>query len=350
MSMDFDIVIVTRNRQKALPISIPLMLAQSRLPQKFIVIDSSDNHNDVRRIVENIFSCSMANVRLEIHRTSPGISYQRNVGLKYAESPVVFFPDDDALWFPNVAENMMKVYERDSEGLIGAVCAAESIVPPPGVFDNAAPLYRMEFRDRLQRVTGRFVDPIENKFFQDPLFIEGYSRSNEKLAPLWLDDEGAESCGQMTGFRMSFRTELIRNIRFDEILGRYALFEDRDASLGILHNYLIICAKTAKVFHYRSPEKRTNGLDWGVMHILNRVYVVCKHSSPGSLARRRLIGYSCYKMLRYLLQAQTPYGRQRVLGAWRAIRQIPKLLGASREELPGNYLKARNVCLGVERE
>jgi hypothetical protein len=71
--MDFDIVIVTRNRQRVLPISIPLMLSQSRLPQKFIIIDSSDNHHEVRQVVENIFSTSMADVKLEIRRTSPGL-------------------------------------------------------------------------------------------------------------------------------------------------------------------------------------------------------------------------------------------------------------------------------------
>ena len=49
--LGFDVVIATRNRAEALALSIPLILAQSRQPERLIVIDSSDDHAPVKAAV-----------------------------------------------------------------------------------------------------------------------------------------------------------------------------------------------------------------------------------------------------------------------------------------------------------
>lgn len=343
--MEFDIIIATRNRQMVLPISIPLMLSQNRLPRQFIIVDSSDNHNEVKYIVEKTVCNAHADIDLLIIQSEPSSSHQRNIGLKYAKSPVVIFPDDDSLWSPGVAESIMKIYEKDEENLIGGVCATESSIPPPGVFGNMKPVYHMEFRDRLQGITGSKLRSIEDRLFPDPLFLEGTAKPKQKKIPSFLHEEKASISGPMTGFRMSFRRQLIDTLRFDEILGRYSLFEDRDASLGVMQNHIIARAGKALVFHYRAPEERVNGIEWGMMHILNRAYVVCKHSKPGSRARRLLKRYLFYKLARYILQAQTNYGRQRVLGAWRAISQISYIINSPKDDLPKRYIEVRNNCI-----
>ena len=343
--MEFDIVVATRNRQLALPLSVPLMLSQNRLPRRFIVVDASDNHMEVRTILERIISDSNVNVDLQIINSAAGSSLQRNIGLKYVQSPVVLFPDDDALWFDNVAESLLRIYENDKDNTIGAVCATESTVPPKGLIDNKQPKYHMEFRDRIQHLIGNFERVFEDRLFPDPFFIDNYPAIKEKDLQNWLSNEDGVLSGPMTGFRMSFRTDIIKRLKFDEALGRYALFEDRDASLNVLHDYLIVRAKKAKVFHYRVPEKRVDGIEWGMMHVLNRAYVICKHHGPGSLARRQLKKYSYYKLVRYLMQAQTHYGFQRVVGAWRALSKVSVLLDTPKEELSQKYEELRSACL-----
>ena len=234
-------------------------------------------------------------------------------------APVVMFPDDDALWFPHMAASVMGVYERDTEGLIGGVGGTESPVPPPGVLGGPNPRVRMEARDRLQLVIGRFLDRMESSLFPDPFFLETRCRYRDKQLPPWLEGEKAVRATVFPGFRMSFRTDVITRTGFDETLGRYALFEDYDACLGVLDGHVLVDSTGAWVFHHRSPEKRVNGLEWGVLQVLNRAYVICKHTPPGSLSRRRLRGFSYYKLARYLLQAQSIYGRERVRGVMRAV-------------------------------
>jgi hypothetical protein len=145
---------------------------------------------------------------------------------------------------------------------------------------------------------------------------------------------------------MSFRTELIKRRRFEEILGRCALFEDCDACQGILSDHCLVDAQRAMVCHFRSPEKRVDGVEWGAIHILNRAYLVFKHSPPGSLARRRLLRFSCYKLARYLFRAHTDYERARVRGSWRALSLISQLGDSNPDDLSQRYLAVRRQCLG----
>ncbi len=341
--MDFDIVIATRNRRLALQHSIPLMLSQSRLPRKLIVVDASDDFAGDEEVIREIFGRYQSSCALEIHATDPGLAIQRNFSLSRVVSPIVFFPDDDAIWFSGFAEGIMSVYERDTCNSIAGVCGAEKGEPPAAFFAEEKPRYTVAKRDR-----SRFVAPIfkafERRFLRDPLFETGSEKIGTRIAPDWLSEENAELCEQMTGFRMTFRTEAIRSIGFDEALGKYALFEDYDASFGVLNLGLLALARSANVYHYRSPEMRTAGFEWGAIHILNRAYVVCKSSGPQSSARRHLIRYSRYKVFRYLLQTNSKYGRRRLAGAIRALAYIPALLQAPRDQLRAEYLKARHLC------
>ncbi len=331
--MRFAIVIATRNRLAALQLSLPLMLAQGRLPAQLIIVDASDNHEEVRASVETMVAGTGAEFGLRVVRSAAGSAYQRNVGLEYVETPVVFFPDDDALWFPHLAEEIMRIYERDNEEMVGGVGPLESSVPPPGVPDSVRVKSSMELRDRLQLAIGPVLDSLEYRFLPDPLFMEGRAKYEDKRIPAWMADAGSKPANVFAGFRMSFRTDAIRRTGFDDALGRYALFEDYDACLGVLKDRVLVDALKARAFHFRGRGKRVDGIEWGVIQILNRAYVVCKHSPPGSPARRRLLAYSYYKLARYLMQAHTAYGRQRVRGVARALPLVGECLAARQDEL-----------------
>ena len=183
-------------------------------------------------------------------------------------------------------------------------------------------------------------------FMRNPIYQEGNEKTAGKPIPGWLAEESAELAGPMSGFAMSFRAPSIVAQGFDESLGRYALFEDYDASLGIMKRQLIVKANKARVFHNKWPQKRTSGLEWGAITVLNRAFIVCKHSRLGSPARRNLLPYSTYQCLRYLAQANTSYGRQRLKGALRALRHVRPLLASPRESLVATYVGARESCLG----
>jgi glycosyltransferase involved in cell wall biosynthesis len=342
--MEYDVVLATRNRQTVLKVSLPLMLAQTRLPRRFIVVDASDNHREVRDLFEGAFRLADRGVELQILESQPGSSLQRNAGLRCVESPVVVFPDDDALWFPDTAEQVMQIYEKDLDGTVGCVALTASLTYPADTFGADVPPYNMESRDRLAAVFRKPLGWVEEALIPDPMSPGSMWMKvwGKKINPSWLMPDYAELCGPVFGYRMSFRTSVIRGIGgFDEDLGRYAMFEDADATLAVLDRCLNVRATGAFVYHYRVPGARVNGWEFGMMAVLNRTYVVCKHSHPASTVRRMLRRYLYYKIFRYLAQAYSQYGRQRLKGALYGISRLNDLIDAPSDELRSRYLCIR---------
>ena len=338
-ALAYTIVIATRNRPAALRLSIPRMLGQTRPPAQLIVVDSSDDHQaTLSAVVESVDRFS---VDLQVIKCERGLTLQRNASLPLIKNPVVFFPDDDSIWFPGVATAQLEVYERDEAGRIAAVCAAETAGPPPDWEHGVASSYQMNWRHRFQQKIAGIRHRIESRLFPDPASIvgKGFWPKASELPP-WFAKEDLVLVDWMTGFRMSFRTEVIRQVRFDQKLTHYSLFEDIDASFGAWKLGWVVGARKAKVYHYRSPEKRDQGRRLGAQQLLNKAYIVYKYSSPGDFARARLESFARYKVFHYWLGAVGAFGRERYKGARAALEAIRKLTRASENERPDRFLDA----------
>lgn len=344
---EYSIVIATRNRPEALVLSLPLMLLQSRLPQDILVIDSSDDPSANIALVSRL--CSTTKVPLR-HMTSPsGSSIQRNIGLTHVGSEVVFFPDDDSLVHPGALEAMMRIYDLDLDRIVGGVCSAEATVPPEGVLTEVTKAYRMSRSDRLKARIARTRFAFEEKFFRDPFFYCAERRyARLPLAPPWLERENAILVPWMTGFRMSFRTDLIRQSGFNEQLGSYALFEDVDACFGILRSHLLVGARQAQIYHHKAPARRANGRAMGAMQLLNRAYVLARARETDAHMIHLMRRFARYKIAQYALGARTDFGRDRLAGAKAASRLLPSLFGAHSEELTPLYLRLRAATFESE--
>jgi glycosyltransferase involved in cell wall biosynthesis len=322
--LEHSIVIATRNRPAALRLSIPRMLSQSRPPAQLIVVDSSDDHlATVAAVKESVGDHS---VELTILHSERGLTRQRNLGLKLVTTPVVFFPDDDSIWFPGVAEAQMEVYEKDVGERISAVCAAESPAPPLDWEVGIPATYQMRGSHRLQQRFAAIRSKIENTLLPDPAKLVGKSfwPANREL-PQWFSDQDVVLVEWMTGFRMSFRTSVIRVEGFDETFSRYSLFEDIDASFSAWKHGWVVGARKARVFHYRSPEKRDQGRRLGVEQLLNKAYVVVKHTTSAHAARRGLGKFARYKVFQYFIGARDEFGRERYEGAAAALASLSKI-------------------------
>ena len=237
----------------------------------------------------------------------------------------------------------MRIYERDADGRIGSVSGSVSMSPPTSVLKRKLP-YRLRWEDSFTASHRCMANPFAG-FFHDPILDECSSRLNGWDPPDWLNEEEAALSVDFSGFKASFRTDVVRNLEYDEILGRYSLFEDRELLLRMMVTHMPVCAARARVFHYRSAERRTGGIEWGVITVLNRTYIVCKYSKPRSRNRRELKKYCYYKSARFLARSGTVEGRNRVIGTWRALKHITRFLGAPPEMLSQIYTDARERCL-----
>lgn len=208
MTLSYDVIIATRNRPEALLLSLPLLLDQTRKPASIVVVDSSDDPEQNRKTVEDIAAKAPFPVKY-IH-SGPGLTYQRNIGLGHVSSDVILFPDDDSLLFPDSAEELMKVYERDTEKTIISLGGRQVFSPPPAselkldVFEGEriSPA-RVAIRWLRQRVT-------EATVFMHPFLVIGHRLNNLRKTPDWVESEDLVRVPYVTGFRMSFRRSFLK--------------------------------------------------------------------------------------------------------------------------------------------
>jgi glycosyltransferase involved in cell wall biosynthesis len=341
----YSIVIATRNRPAALRLSIPRMLNQSRPPAQLLVVDSSDDHGATVAAVRKAVGSHP--VDLSILAYERGLTRQRNASLPLIKHSVVFFPDDDSIWFPGVAAAQLEVYERDLDGRIAAVCGAEEMSPPLDWKLPTAGGYQMRLSHRLQQRIARLRARIENHLFPDPARILGRSFYPPRAdLPAWFVELDVVPVEWMTGFRMSFRTEVIRKVKFDETFSRYSLFEDIDASFGAWRYGWVVGARKARIFHYRSPEQRDHGRRLGFEQVINKAYLVAKHAPPGHPAHLAVGKFARFKAMQYRLARTGEFGRQRYAGAQAAINELAQLAEALPAELARAYQGAMDRALG----
>lgn len=337
----YTTVVVTRNRPDALRLSLPLFAAQTRPPERILIIDSSDDPSRNRETVEEAGRGSAVPIA---HHTSPsGMTVQRNIGLGMVESDVVFFPDDDSLPYPDALSVMMRIYDLDTERRIGGVAGKETAVPPIRELAAEGKGHRRTAKDILRARIAPLRTRIEDRLVPDPMKLAARRlQSHLPAAAPWLAREEARWVEWMTGFRMSFRTDLVREVGFNERLGRYALYEDIDAGLGVLsRGHSLVCAERALIYHHKAPDQRTRGHEMGVINILNRAYVVLRSGVADADLRAAVMRYSRFRIGQFSAGARGTYGQDRLAGARAAYDALPEFLSCGPDEIEEAYVRIR---------
>ena len=338
--MDYDVVVATMNRLDALKISVPLILGQSIRPKRFILVDASDNHSQVCDFIEKLSDKHNGEVKFIVNKSEANLPLQRNIGLKSVTSPFVFLPDDDSFWWPGVAESILRVYERDAEKIIGGVRAVLEAQLPPGLSEEDF-AFRIKAYDKINQNNTRIRVRFENKYLPNPFYVLGNSLIKTHLIPSWLEEENVKVVPFMSGLCMTFRSELIKNHGYAPELGNligWAAGEDAEACFAPMKNHILVGAHNARVCHYRFPAKRSiSGFKMGFTFLLNHIYIVCKHSQPGSKPRQILRRWALYKIMLYCAGIKNKYGRYRLKGVLKSYKLIDSFINEPPEKIKSVY-------------
>lgn len=335
--MLYDCVIATRNRLNALRMSIPLILKQDLPPQRLIVIDASDDHDSVRMEIHQISERLGFGNTFVVKSDAPNLPRQRNIGLQLVEAPVAMFPDDDSMWHGGFATNVLKIYEADVRRQVGGVTGVGVATPP---FELDRPIYKKSAFASAKAALLPYRKPIENRLFPHPFNLIATATWTNNIDV--VDNKNSRRVPHITGFRMSFRTDAIRQVGFDETLGYgvgYAYHEDLDVSLRLERlGYALVSAEEAKVCHYSFPGKRAEGYNYGFCAIANCVYVSKKTIGRDTQIYPILERYLKYKVSLYASRFHSNHGRQVFHGAFDAWRNRSILLDANEAGLSKAYM------------
>jgi GT2 family glycosyltransferase len=261
MRQKISVIICTKNRFDDFCSTAASLMLQKRLPDEFVVVDSSDT-----RALEEYLKSARCPVSVKYIHSKPGLTLQRNIGVRNSNGDLLFFFDDDMEFDPNYLAQVEAVFARDLKCEIGAV---------GGRLDNLFGNHVMTVRFRVEHVVFGFLR------FVFGLSDHGSGRfrlSGMATFPHILRKESYIEC--LSGGLMAFRKEVFQKIEFDENLPGYGLMEDWAISKSTIDaGYRIFYEPSASLIHKESPKNRLNYFRLAEMTVINYNYLFRKNWS-----------------------------------------------------------------------
>lgn len=324
-ALSWDLVVATYKREEILPRCLRLVAAQSRPPASVIVVDASPGWEATRTLVMTEIAPRSPEIEWRYDKAERASSAaQRNQGLRACRSDIVFFLDDDSLLYPDAAEVVMSVYERDHEKRVAGVSMIEVRTTPE---DAAKPGAAAPQTSTPAESGSWFRDSVRRFLRADEIFVPYDATFPAHALPESLKDMPVGSRPTMTGNRVTYRREIAVREPFEEMLARYAAGEDSDQSYRVSRHGVLLTAFEAKMFHVGSPGGRLPPrvvTSLGAMNpmVLTRIHCsnpAAKERETRSLLRRRLV----IEAVKDLQRRQLSFPRAR--GIWDALRNLSRV-------------------------
>ncbi|MFN8384174.1 MAG: glycosyltransferase [Anaerolineales bacterium] len=259
MMLKVSVIICTRNRFDDFRSTVASLMLQKRLPDELLVVDSSDEN-----VIEEYLKSTSLPVSVKYIHSKPGLTLQRNVGVRNSTGDILFFFDDDCELNEDYLARVETVFTNDTQGEIGAV---------GGRLENLFGDQAMTLRFRLERMV--FVS-LRFLFGLDDYGSGRFRLSGMATFPHHLMKGRYIDC--LSGGLMAFRKEVFQKVEFDENLPGYGLMEDWSISKSVLDaGYKTYYEPSASLIHKESPQNRFNYFRWAEMFIVNYDYLFQKN-------------------------------------------------------------------------
>lgn len=232
--MRHELIICTRNRPRDLESCLESIAGQTVLPHRVIVVDSSDT-DDAQKVTENLAEGST--IEVKFFRTAPRKTIQLNVGLDLVDTSteIVHFTDDDVVLDPDYLGNILEAFRSHPEcGGVGG-----RISKPPTQRARGPGLYRRAFLLDSKR--------------QGALLRSG-------MNVLCRTGDRTKQVDWLPGCSMSYRTNVIAGLRFDETRTGNGMGEDVDFSARVAERACLLWTPEPVIDHRESPLNRDDDL------------------------------------------------------------------------------------------
>ncbi|SHH18212.1 Glycosyltransferase, GT2 family [Cognatiyoonia sediminum] len=351
-SLDWGLVIATKDRFDPLKTCVSLALAQTREPTEVVIVDSSADWKNHKLKVQEIVD-QKPNVRFTyLQGDAPSLTVQRNQAAAAASADILFMIDDDSYMFSDCAERIMNIYEADEAAVLAGVQAMDTNLSPLHVKDGSAQ-EKQEIAFANLRRSSPLVRGILRKVLmasKEEIFIpyDGHY-------PTWdLPDAVADlPCRPETmfgGFRMTYRRSAVLSEPFDPTLRYYCPGEDLDGSYRISRKGALVTATEAKLFHFSSAAGRLNRTQVAHLWSLNQAVLLRRHAPDQHWARRvyrrKMIRRLTTDFVKDLLMLR--FGFPQTKGSWRAWRDSQQAMRLSPEDLSDWYPRRQADIVGAK--
>jgi glycosyltransferase involved in cell wall biosynthesis len=240
--LSYSAVIPTKDRQEAADAAVEVLLSQTRLPGRIVVVDASTvPYRPAARIKARAAS---AGVGVEVVRSPPSTSAQRNLGARHVQTPIVLFLDDDVRLPPDYAAVLLERWEAVGLEAFGGMAGTPAVAPRQGAIARA--VRRMAMLN--------YVDPSAEAM--------SLRRSgNVRYVP---EPREAVLVPALGAGATAYRTELVRMHPFDERFRGYAPGEDLEMAFRVGTSAPLVQTPEVRWTHLWDPRERASPTRWRV--------------------------------------------------------------------------------------
>jgi glycosyltransferase involved in cell wall biosynthesis len=352
--LTWSLVVCTFKRELVLPRCVRCALASSRRPGEVVIVDASPYWQTTRDAVLAEFEAAHPGVSfVYVAARRASLTAQRNQGLELCTSDVAFMLDDDSLMFPDTAERIMEVYDADVNREVVALTPVFVPEVPDAHLNVVTPGHPTQGHVGVDEARAGLARRVLRRLLWSDLQLlpydgaEGVRPIPPHLAKYDLIPTRFSS-GSAT-----FRTEAVREAKFEEMLERYAAGEDWDISERIKHRGLIAFCRNARQCHLEAPGGRLSRETVHTLRYLNFMALHVLHSTDVARSRRE---YKRFMWRRVLSEALADLSKRRwrmprAKGTWRAMRMLSEMFARSKDDMRTWYPQfQRDLIAGDRRE
>ena len=244
------IVIPTKNRLKELTNTLNFLNLNKFFFKKIIIVDASNL--EIKKKIKK--AISNYNLNIKLVNSQPSTCIQRNIGFNFLENEKhIMFLDDDNIFYED-AFHKMEIFLKKNKNFVG-------------VAFNQIYNYQYNFLDKLKKnfIFNKIgIYNSENGGFSKSGWQSKFINFNKDSIVQWLPTRA-----------VIYKSNEIKNLRFENKLGVYGYLEDLDFSLELKkRGNLWVCSR-AKYTHDQSINR--SGFKFGKKEVKNRYYIVKKY-------------------------------------------------------------------------
>jgi len=250
------IVIPTRNRIKELTNTLNFLDSNKFFFKKIVIVDSSK-----LEIKEKIKAkIKEYNSQIKIIDSEPSTCIQRNAGFNFIENnEYIMFLDDDNIFYQD-AFYKMQYFLNNNKNFSGVAFNQ--------IYNEKKSILEKFKKNCISNKLGIYSSNIGG--FSNSGWQSRFINFTNNAIVQWLPTRA-----------VIYKSEKVRNIRFDEKLGIYGYLEDLDFSLELKKNGNLMVCSDARYSHDQSITRP--GFEFGKKELRNRYYIVKKHNLKKNL-------------------------------------------------------------------
>ena len=249
----WSIVIATYKREHILHRALFLAARSTCVPKQIIVVDASPSWRQTRQRVLSEIAANFPAIEWVYEKALEASStHQRNQGVGLSTSELILFLDDNSLIYPDCAQEILKIFQRDTGEKVVAI-GAKLVGRPPDEVEpeksgtQSRPIAQMagdvptqsKFKKALRRLVEgdlEYLLPYDGDWPTHPM-------------PLELAELPVERAKTLNGWLMCVRRSIAIREPFESVLLRYAYLEDADMTYRASRHGLVLRCLSAKVCH-----------------------------------------------------------------------------------------------------